>query len=450
MVLGYAPLLKLDLFLPEQILSSYLFVSNLILILAWALSGPVVAGVLTALVSLVALYLSLSLKAPEIFFQTFVYAAIFVWMIFYLHETQKKTNHKRIAGGKIAEDLNLLGEELRKKDELKKALGHKIERLLELQKFSEELKDAKGVPAAAADIVREVRRVLDRADECALYLVDESREGLALAAAESRQKEAVREKTGGVFDRWVMKRCHSIAVDDARSDFRFPAEADRLRSVCASPLVTENKVLGVIRAGAYAPHAFTSDDLRFLDILSGLGAVTLRNLLLLEKMEELAIRDGLTGLFLNRYFQERLAGEIQRAHHSGSVFSLLLLDIDFFKNYNDEYGHSAGDLVLKSVAGLVAKCLEHGDLAARYGGEEFVVLLPGRSKSQALEAAETIRREVEQNRFFLRRVEGRVTVSVGAAAFPGDGRTPEELMETVDKRLYEAKHAGRNRVCGGI
>jgi diguanylate cyclase (GGDEF)-like protein len=219
-----------------------------------------------------------------------------------------------------------------------------------------------------------------------------------------------------------------------------------LRSLCASPLVTENKVLGVVRVNSSRAGTFNADDLRLLDVISGLGAVTLRNLLLYAKMEELAIRDSLTGLYVNRYFQERLAEEISRAFLDKTSFSLILLDIDYFKKYNDEYGHSAGDLVLRNISTLISHCVEPSDIVARYGGEEFIVLLPNRKKKEAALFAEKIRSEIEKNRFMLRRAEGRVTASLGVATFPDEGRTKEEIIWAVDKKMYKAKSQGRNQV----
>jgi diguanylate cyclase (GGDEF)-like protein len=165
-------------------------------------------------------------------------------------------------------------------------------------------------------------------------------------------------------------------------------------------------------------------------------------------MDELAIRDGLTGLYLNRYFQERLNEEIQRAMYGKTEFSLLLLDIDFFKRFNDEYGHAAGDIVLKSTASLIQHALEPGDMVARYGGEEFVALLPGKTGKQALAVAEKIRKQIEKHKITLRRGETHLTASLGISAFPDKGRTKEELLWAADQCLYKAKNSGRNRVVG--
>ncbi|MCG3175553.1 MAG: hypothetical protein MOGMAGMI_00486 [Candidatus Omnitrophica bacterium] len=444
------PSLRLELNLADQAAAPHFFLSQLILILAWAFSGPLTAAILTGLSTLIVFYLCLGTRQPAFFLQVLEYLALFLFMVFFLYEIQKITNQKRLSLERLAEDINLTAEEIQKRIALKEALERKIERLLGLQKLSAELKDLKESDAVARRLAEHALRVLPRAEECAVYAIRPEHEELALLAGLRTDEASVREKEGTVFDQWVLKRCQAMMIEDARNDFRFltdpGAASHALRSVCASPLVTENKVLGVVRASSRSPKAFNSDDLRLLDVISSLGAVHLRNILLYERMGELAIRDSLTGLYLNRYFQYRLSEEILRGASSGKPLSLILLDIDHFKRYNDEFGHAAGDLVLRSIATLLHGCLRSTDLAARYGGEEFVVLLPDTAKDQAAQLAERIRASIEAHRIVLRRTESRVTASLGVSSYPEDGRAKEELIWAVDRALYDAKEKGRNRV----
>jgi len=476
-VFSYLPLLKLDLTGSDPLVASQFFISNLILVFAWALSGPVTAAILSILSALVAVYMGLAAKEPSIFLQLLFYTGLFIAMLAYLYQIQQTSNDKKISLEKLTEDVHLTEKEIVQRDVLREALQNKIDRFLNLHGFSEELKSVSEVKEAAQKIVDEIRVVLSQAEECVLYLVDASKQELFLVASAHHQNvgalsarrqnlpapsensfltgpagAVVKEKTGTVFDQWVMKRSQGVMIEDVQNDFRFSTEsgAGRLHSVCASPLIIEKKVLGVVRASSEKTGCFNADDLRLLDIFSNLGAVTLKNILLYEKMKELAIHDSLTGLYLNRYFQERLSEEIQRASLHQSSFSLVLLDIDYFKRYNDEYGHSAGDIVLKSIAAVIRRCLSPVDLAARYGGEEFILLFPNKNLKEAAQAAETIRQEVEKSKFSLRRTEGKVTISVGVTAFPPGGRTREALVGSADRNLYEAKRLGRNRVCGSI
>jgi diguanylate cyclase (GGDEF)-like protein len=144
---------------------------------------------------------------------------------------------------------------------------------------------------------------------------------------------------------------------------------------------------------------------------------------------------------------ERFHHEIKRAARKKEELSLLVLDIDHFKQLNDKYGHTAGDLVLKHMAKTILGMVEETDVVGRYGGEEIVVLLYGKSKEQALAEAEKIRAAVSHRPFTLRRQEMHLTVSLGIATYPEDAVTEDELIRIADGRLYKAKTDGRNRVC---
>ncbi len=167
-----------------------------------------------------------------------------------------------------------------------------------------------------------------------------------------------------------------------------------------------------------------------------------------EKLRQLAITDGLTGLYNYRYFREQLQHELDRARRHDLNISLIMLDIDFFKHYNDTHGHPAGDVVLRTIGSLLRENIRKIDVAARYGGEEFAVILVETDKASARVAAEKIRRIAETYPFLYaeHQPEGRLTVSMGVATFPEDGDDFESLVSTADKRLYKAKQSGRNRV----
>jgi len=167
-----------------------------------------------------------------------------------------------------------------------------------------------------------------------------------------------------------------------------------------------------------------------------------------ERLRELAVTDGLTGLNNYRYFKEHLIHELRRAERHKSNVSLVMLDIDFFKNYNDTHGHLAGDEVLRTIAKLMRDNVRSIDVTARYGGEEFALILPETNKSAAHVVAEKIRKLVETHRFPNEETQpnGKITVSIGVATFPDDAKELEELINRADQRLYQAKALGRNRV----
>ena len=163
-------------------------------------------------------------------------------------------------------------------------------------------------------------------------------------------------------------------------------------------------------------------------------------------LEALAITDGLTGLYNRRHFQETLDKEMRRCERESRPLSLLMLDLDHFKEFNDRWGHTEGDAALRRVAGQVMKSIRSTDLAFRYGGEELTVLLPSCTKEQAAEVAEKIRAAVAAGAQRPGRFNEATTVSIGVSTFPGDGRVARGLVDTADAALYAAKAQGRDRV----
>ena len=163
-------------------------------------------------------------------------------------------------------------------------------------------------------------------------------------------------------------------------------------------------------------------------------------------LETLAITDGLTSLFNRRHFQDTIETELHRAEQQGRVVSLLLLDIDHFKQYNDRFGHPEGDAALRRVAAQVTKGIRSSDMAFRYGGEELAILLPACPKAQAAEVAEKLRSAIHSHPQRPGRFGGPLTVSIGVATFPEDARAASALMDRADAALYDAKAQGRDRV----
>ncbi len=180
-----------------------------------------------------------------------------------------------------------------------------------------------------------------------------------------------------------------------------------------------------------------------------LGQLDRTNRTLIEKNEELhrlSITDGLTALYNHKYIMETLATEAARCLRYNHPFSLLMIDIDDFKQYNDSHGHLAGDEVLRGVAAMLRESLRAGDYAARYGGEEFLILLPETGLDDAARSAERIRSRVEERKLGAQGNSAGITVSVGVASFPENGNDPEDLISKADTAMYDAKRAGRNRV----
>lgn len=166
-----------------------------------------------------------------------------------------------------------------------------------------------------------------------------------------------------------------------------------------------------------------------------------------EYQYRLATTDGLTELYNHRYFQEQMIMQLEQSKRYDTGFSLILIDIDFFKKFNDLFGHQSGDAVLRQVAQKLKKNIRSTDIACRYGGEEMSIILPNTDKDEATITAQKICQLVAEKPFKLANdKEGNVTISLGVSTYPQDGETPDHLIEAADKRLYKAKENGRNQV----
>jgi len=221
-----------------------------------------------------------------------------------------------------------------------------------------------------------------------------------------------------------------------------------LRSLSCWPLVTGEKFIGVFFLGSLRANAFSEYHRYFLETLMNQVAVVMDNVILHQQVQNMALTDGLTGLLNHRTFMDKLDEEFKRLDRNEERhFSLLLLDIDFFKKVNDDYGHPVGDVALKTIAGVIREVARGIDFVARYGGEEFAVGMIGADSAGAQKMAERIRAAVENAAITSGKIVIKRTLSIGVASyFPGCAKK-ETLIDRADQALYRAKQAGRNRVC---
>jgi diguanylate cyclase (GGDEF)-like protein len=220
----------------------------------------------------------------------------------------------------------------------------------------------------------------------------------------------------------------------------------RAESLLAHPLRARNRTLGALVVTG-RPGAFDAASHRVLEILANQAAATLSVIQLKERHRELAARDGLTGLYNRRSFDELLGQALAReGRKNQGGFALLLLDIDHFKKLNDTFGHPAGDAALRHMAVSLGRRLRKNDILARYGGEEFAVIFDGADEDKALEMAERLRASVQKAHLVFEGARLCVTASFGLAAWPADGVDAAALLAAADRALYAAKQGGRNRV----
>lgn len=210
------------------------------------------------------------------------------------------------------------------------------------------------------------------------------------------------------------------------------------------PLNAKGKVNGLLVLGdKMTSEEFSEDEKEFMTTLANLAGIAVDN----ARLYELATVDMMTGLKIHHYFQTKLKEEMDRCRKKGTKLCLLFTDVDHFKNFNDTYGHQAGDVVLIEVAKQVINAGQRHHIPARYGGEEFCLVMPGATEEEAMAKGEEIRKAVE-SMVVKNPNDGtdlKVTLSVGVSSFRTTDRSNKDLIERADKALYQAKHSGRNR-----
>jgi diguanylate cyclase (GGDEF)-like protein len=350
-------------------------------------------------------------------------------------------------------DKNILLSDISKKENDINYARAKVQRYASLKDITEGLSSTLRLEETGALIADRAFSIIGRSDRALLFLTDEEKQEVELFSF--RQGPAlppIKSKSGGVFERWVLKQRKPFIIEDMDNDFRFSPDALRdpadkkFKSILCAPLISEMKIIGILRMDSAKVSAYTQDDLRLLNIISDLSALSIENSRLYYKTNELAITDSLTGLYVQKHFKERLDTELAKATVDKGRLSVLMIDLDYFKNCNDKYGHAAGDVLLGRIAQVLKETIEPRQVISRYGGEEFGVILSGVNKRKAIKISEDIRERIENSVFTLRRDQIKITVSVGVSSYPEDGNTAQGLLKTADANLYKAKEKGRNKV----
>ncbi len=245
---------------------------------------------------------------------------------------------------------------------------------------------------------------------------------------------------------WVVEFKEGVRLDDTASDPRFVPGARQgfaIRSIIAEPLWSAGYVIGVLSASSPRPKAFTMDDHLMVRLLANTCTPPIER----ARLRRLALTDDLTLAYNQRYLSPRFNEEIERARRSGAPLSVMLLDLDHFKKVNDDYGHDAGDAVLRMFADRVRRAVRRVDVFIRRGGEEFLLVMPSTTLEQARATGERIRQSVSEADFDVG--DGGMhlhqTVSIGVACWDFK-ESPEALQRRADAAMYQAKDQGRDRV----
>jgi diguanylate cyclase (GGDEF)-like protein/PAS domain S-box-containing protein len=307
---------------------------------------------------------------------------------------------------------------------------------------------------ACAVVAQSVQKLLPEAFSGTLYLFKSSRN--LVEAAVRWGGDGVSETMFSPDTCWSLRRGQPHWNEPAGGiACAHLANGSRVKCLCV-PMVGQGDTLGVLhlefpvdagtRTDAASENAQDAQQ-RVAATVAGQIALSLASLRLRETLRDQSIRDPLTGLFNRRFMEESLDREMQRAIRKNHPVSILFVDLDHFKRFNDTFGHDAGDLVLRSVADLFRKVFRVDDVICRYGGEEFGIILPESSAANAAIRANGLREAIKKLEIrYKNHALGTVTLSIGLATFPEHGNTSEELLKTADQCLYKSKAAGRDLV----
>ncbi|MCD6599471.1 MAG: sensor domain-containing diguanylate cyclase [Dehalococcoidia bacterium] len=300
-------------------------------------------------------------------------------------------------------------------------------------------------------LVRELSEVL-KCNGCAILLIEGKQVRVLAERGFFNTLGQVEFNTDMPAIRHILDTAKTIVTGDVANS---PAadclpEKCSVRSLICIPIMVNNEVRGIIHIDSMKNDAFTKEDAEFIELLADEVAISIERSLIYSRVVDLSIKDGLIGCFNRRKFDVDIVANFAHIRQYGGTLALLMLDVDWFKLYNDFHGHADGDTLLKKLVATLANNVRPMDRVYRYGGEEFTVILPETDRDSAFLIARRLQRAVELEPFkgeSQSQPRGRVTVSIGVAGFPMDASDRNSLLKAADAALYRAKQSGRNRVC---
>jgi len=300
-------------------------------------------------------------------------------------------------------------------------------------------------------LVRELIEIVD-CDGCAFLLIENDR--VVVLAERGFTKVFGKKKVDQ--DLPIIKQLKDSKESVITNDILNSTAASCLPSGClmnsllCTPIIVNGEVRGIIHLDSLNKNAFNNDDKELTRILSNEIAIAIERSMLYSEIRDISIRDGLTNCFNRRKLDVDLVAELANAVQNSTELSVMMIDIDWFKKYNDYHGHPKGDIVLKKVSEVLVGNVRPTDTVYRYGGEEFVIIILNLNKDKAFLVAQRLQKAIEREEFEGEQdsqPNGKLTISAGLTTFPLHGLKQNELLQAADLALYEAKHAGRNQVC---
>jgi diguanylate cyclase (GGDEF)-like protein/putative nucleotidyltransferase with HDIG domain len=360
---------------------------------------------------------------------------------------------KKQSGRYSLEDFHLLEDVTSRvavsieKEYLREQLREREEELSIINRSSAIITSSLDIQEIYGSFIEELKKVID-VSWASIVLAEES--GLCCVALSSKEESAyqVGEELPmeGTGTGWVVTHKKALIEPDLSQEMRFTTGENflqhGLRTMVYLPLIAKGEAIGSFIVASRQPNAYSPRHIKLLEQLASQIAMPLENTRLYAKAEERARNDELTGLLNRRSLDEMIDNEISRHSRYGGVFSLAILDLDSFKSFNDNYGHLAGDRLLRQVGGIIKDAIRGTDHAFRYGGDEFAILLPQTNIDAAIQVAERAREKIAK------KVDSgkiQITASIGLASWPADGVSHTDIIAAADATLYQAKRSGGNQ-----
>ncbi|NTV52414.1 MAG: diguanylate cyclase [Candidatus Firestonebacteria bacterium] len=359
--------------------------------------------------------------------------------------------HHQTEAAAVLEEKNRILEEQADTILIKKA------QLEVVNEIGQQINSSLDLPEVLALLTRHTAESIG-VDRTIVWLMNDKKTGLEAVAAYGFPKQQLNRlqiflpdvRKTRFFQALFERHAVEVTAEEDHAFFQSHLEAlGVVKTLLVVPLLLQQQAIGLLTVDdTREAHPFLEDEVTLISAVANQATLAIENARLYQQVKEQAITDVMTGLYNHRYFQLRFAEEFSNCKRYRNAMSVIMMDIDFFKHYNDTYGHIAGDLALREIAQLTKASVRENDILARYGGEEFVIVLPMTNTEGATIVAERIRQAVYNCKFLgdFNLPQVAITVSLGIAGYSSDHVKCETLLREADQALYQAKENGRNRV----